>query len=213
MRKQWLQKQLSMNGIFITEYVGPNPVKFSASAGSYAAKLLNAYRILGGTPEFDMLLRTRDQPVFKTKGPALSQSQDSGATGGYSDIYSNGRRERGNQRFDRDLGLRVERLKYWQLESIKFKRERLEYKIKRAMDYSDQLQQEIDLIIQLLGDETIAGSVENQILEVEIQMNTSGAMNIVKGTEDLFGLSIGRVGDLAFADGVDDSKGLNQRIP
>lgn len=212
LRKRWLQKQLTMNGVFVTEYDGPNPVAFSASPGSYAAKLLQAYRILGGVPERDMLLRTRDQPVFKLKGAPLTQTQD-GSSGGFSDVYSSGRRERGGQRFDRDVGLRVERLKAWQLEAIRAKRERLEYKIRRALDYSDQLQQEIDLIDGLLGDETERGSVENQILEVEIQMSVPGTMNVVDDLDDVFGLGIGRPADMAFSDALSKAEAEDERLP
>ncbi len=212
LRRQWLEKQLSMTGVFVTEYDGPRPISFSASPGSYAAKLLQAYRILGGVPEQDMLLRTRDKPVFKVKGSPISSSGGS-SSGGFSDVYSNGRRERGTQRYDRDLGLRVERLKSWQLEAVKFKRERLEYKILRAMDHSDQIQQEIMVLEALLGDESARGSFENQLLEVEIQMATPGTMNVVQDLDDVFGLGIGRPGDMTYSDALKKAEEDDQRLP
>lgn len=213
LRRQWLEKQLSMNGVFVTEYDGPDPVSFSASEGSYAAKLLAAYRVLGGVPEREMLLRTRDKPVFKTKAQPISDGSGGTVEGGFSDVYSNGRRDRGTQRFDRDLGIRVERLKSWQLEAIKMKRERLEYKIKRALDYSDQLQQEIAEIDSLLGDETVQGSAENQIVSVETQMATPGAMNVVQDLDDVFGLRIGKPGDLSFGDALTEAEENDERVP
>jgi hypothetical protein len=213
LRQQWLQKQLIMNGIFSTEYDGPNPVSFSASAGSYAAKLLSAYKILGGVPEQDMLLRTRDKPVFKTKGTNIVDQSPGQTEGGYSDVYSNGRRERGSQRFDRDLGLLVERLKDWQLESIKLKREKLEFKIKRAMDYSDQLKQEIDLISVLLGVDISIGSVDDQIISVETQMATPGTMNVVDDLDDIHGLRIGKPGDLSEDNAIGQGVDKNERVP
>lgn len=213
LRRQWLQKQLSMNGFFATEYDGPNPVSFTASEGSFAAKLLAAYRVLGGVPEQDMLLRTRDKPVFKTKAQNITDGPNATVTGGFSDVYSNGRRDRGTQRFDRDLGIRVERLKDWQLEAIKAKRERLEFKIKRALDYSDQLQQEIDLITSLLGDETAVGSVDYQLVSVESQMATPGAMNVVQDLEDVHGLRIGKPGDLTFENSLEEAEQQDERVP
>jgi hypothetical protein len=144
-RKNWLSAQLSRNGIFITEYDPQTflPQKFEANVGSYAAKLLIAYKSLGGNPERDMLLRTSDKPVYLTRGDSMSTNAMGDPNGGYSDLFTSGRRVRGSQRFDRDLGVQISKLKYWQLESIKKKREQLEFKIKRALDYSDQLLKEI----------------------------------------------------------------------
>lgn len=212
LRRAWLQKQLSMNGIFVTEYDGPMPVKFSASAGSFAAKLLSAYRVLGGVPERDMLLRTSDMPVFKTKAQSISDTSSGQTSGGFSDIYSNGRRDRGTQRFDRDLGLRVERLKGWQLEAIKRKREALEFKIKRALDYSDQLQKEIDVLSSVL-DEDSRYSFDAQVVAVETQMASPETMNVVQDLDDVFGLSIGKPGDLSEPDALQQGQQNDERVP
>lgn len=212
LRRTWLQKQLSMNGIFVTEYDGPTPVKFSASAGSYAAKLLSAYRVLGGVPERDMLLRTSDKPVFKTKAQNISSTTAGQTNGGFSDVYSNGRRDRGTQRFDRDLGLRVERLKAWQLEAIKRKREALEFKIKRALDYSDQLQKELDVLAAVLDEES-RYSFDGQVVAVETQMVAPETMNVVQDLDDVFGLSIGKPGDLSQPDALGQGQQNDERVP
>lgn len=200
-RRAWLSAQLRRNGVFTTEYDPQThmPVSFSATAGSYAAKLLQAYRILGGTPEKDFLLRTRSQPVFLTRGTNV----DTGTVGvdptaGYSDVLSNGRRIRGSQRFDRDVGIHVEKLKSWQLEAIKRKREHLEFKIKRALDYSDQLQQEI-AVIDVLLDETQGRQVRDIIRNIRLASVRTGAANVVEDLLDIFGLNIGRVSDPTYA--------------
>ncbi len=200
-RSQWLSAQLTRNGVFSTVYDAKTflPVEFTASQGSYAAKLLQAYRILGGTPEKDFMLRTRSQPVFLTRGKNI----DTGVTGvdptaGYSDVMSNGRRVRGSQRFDRDVGIQVERLKFWQLEAIKRKREHLEFKIKRALDYSDQLQQEMKLIDVLL-DDTLGRQVDDIVRNVQLTSVRTGAANVVEDLLDIFGLNIGRVADPTYA--------------
>jgi hypothetical protein len=211
LRINWLQKQLSMNGIFETTYDGPMPVSFSASAGSYAAKLIAAYRVLGGVPERDMLLRTSDKPVFKTKGVSMN-GQVGNTASGFSDTFSNGRRERGTQRFDRDLGLLVESLKGWQLAAIKAKRERLEFKIKRALDYSDQLQNEIVLLTAVL-DDTSTKSFDSQVVGIEVQMVTPGSANVVDNLEDVFGLAVGRPGDLSYSDAIQQGEQNDQRVP
>jgi hypothetical protein len=194
LRKRWLEKEILRVGVFITEYDGSTPVSFTVTPpNSYAAKLMSAYRILGGTPEQDMLLRTRDLPVYLLRGSPVKIGQDGLPVGGYSDVYSNGRRCRGNQRFDRDLGFRVERLKSWQLEAIKAKREKLEFKIKRSLDYSDQIQQEINYIDGLLN--SVTGSVEDQVLQVELEMAAPYTATTVSNKNDLWGLDIGIVAD------------------
>ena len=210
-RISWLRRQLTLNGIFTTEYDENNdPTNFSCSPPfSYGAKLMHVYRILGGVPERDMLLRTSDKPVFLTRGVNIDGESD---TSGYSDVFSNGRRYRGNQRFDRDIGLKVQKLKMWQLESIKRKREHLEFKIKRCLDYSDQLQNEITTLNRMVG--RIADrSVDFQISEVRGNMFAPGSMNVVD-SDDRYGRDIGRVGDKSFESDLDteqsDSlRGLN----
>ncbi len=199
-----------MNGVFVTDYEGPMPVAFAASG--YAGKLLKAYRILGGNPEKDMLLRTRDLPVYKERSFSVS-AEEGNVSGGFSDVYTSGRRERGGQRFDRDLGLKVEKVKNWQLDAIKMKRERLEMKIKRALDYSDQLKVEIELLGKLISDTAEESLALDQVQDIEIQALTVGAANVVSDLSDVFGLFIGRVGDLAFSDALDVGEDQNQRIP
>lgn len=195
-RKLWLSAQLQRNGVFVTTYDSATflPISFSATPNSYADKLFTAYRALGGNPETEFLLRTTDQPVFLTRGTNISPNEGSDPDSGYSDLFTNGRRVRGTQRFDRDIGLKVEQLKSWQLESIKRKREHLEFKIKRALDYSDQLQREIT-IINILLDNTSGQQVDDQIRNVQQYMFRTGAQNIISNLLDIFGFGIGRIFD------------------
>jgi hypothetical protein len=180
------------------------PKQFSASG--YAGKLFTAYKALGGNPETEMLLRTSDKPVFLTRGTNISPSAGSDPTSGYSEMFTNGRRIRGGQRFDRDLGVQVDRLKSWQLEAIKRKRERLEIKIKRALDYSDQLQREIDVITILLDDSSGA-MVDDQIRKIEFYMFRTGAQNVVQDIIDVFGFGIGRPFDPTYTPDYENEKG------
>lgn len=187
-RKRWIDVELSRTGQVSCSYSDDNstPLSFVASPRSYIGKLLLAYRMLGGVPENDMLLRTRDQVVFMNRGVDENDSPD----------YSNGRRFRGDQRFDRTLGLHVENLKKWQLEAIKAKREHLEYKIKRAMDYADQLEQESSLLKRLIED----FDVDVQIMEVENTITQPDRFNVPNGVGDRFGNKISVVGDGTFDD-------------
>lgn len=196
-RREWLDLQLVKIGKFTTTYTDtdmvPHPESFSATAGSYADKLLQAYTILGGVPERDMLLRDRDNPVFLTKGPPIQETSTS-FVGGFSDIYSNGRRYRGGARFDRDMGLILTRIKKWQFEPIKRKREQLEFKIKRALDYSESLQDEMDLIDEVSGNGR--NSLNALVNRVDSFISSNENWNIIEG--DRFGLNVGRFADYAF---------------
>ena len=211
MRRRWLQKQLLMNGVFTITYDDSGVVPVEYQASGYAGKLLLAFRVAGGEPEKCMLLRNRDQPVFKTRNFQTVVQEEGGTSGGFSDVYTSGRRERGTQRFDRDLGIKVEKVKGWQIEAIKRKREHLEMKIRRALDYSDQLQQEIDRIDVLLSEGR--GSAADLILEAEIQSSTPGSMNVVQNLNDIFGLFIGRPGALSFDDALLEEDERDQRAP
>jgi hypothetical protein len=209
-RIAWLGAAATRNGVFRTEYdpVTGDPKSFTVvPPTSYAAKLMAAYRILGGVPERDMLLRTSDDPVFLTRGANVTKATpDSPVEGGYSDLYSNGRRYRGNQRFDRDIGVQVDKLKRWQLEAIKHKREHLEYKIKRALDYTDQLLNEKALLESMVAEDT-ESSVDQQITNIRGLFYAPGRANVVDNPDDKFGLDIGRVMDQSMVNELDVAKG------
>jgi len=213
LRQKHLQRQLEINGKFVTEYDDDqNPINFSVvPLKSYGDKLLNAYKILGGVPEFDLLLRTRDIPVSLKKDSSLKQAADGTAAGGYSDVFTNERMIRGDQKNDGVLGLKVERQKYWELEAIKLKREKLEIKIKRALDYSDQLQQEIDLIDTLLKDDTVWGSVDRNEVDIQAIIDDPENNNVVQDLDALDGRRIGRQRDLSFQDALSDERRVVKR--
>lgn len=195
-RKAFLSRKITEVGVFSTEFDAEtfHPIRYSVTPFSYASKLFQAYRALGGNPEREFLLRTRDQPVFLTRGTSLNTEDPTDSTSGYSDIYSNGRRYRGSQRFDRDVAVLVEKFKGWQLEAIKRKREHLEYKIKRALDYSDQLQIELDFISAMLVDES-STAVDAQVSKINLISTRSGAANVIQDMLDVFGFNIGRTLD------------------
>ena len=194
----YLNRELTTVGLFSTQYDPTTnfPVNFSATPStSHAAKLLQAYRALGGFPEQDFLLRTSDDPVYLTPGAAINTNDPSGIiTQGSSDQFSNGKRYRGGQVFDRDLGLPMENFKKWQLQAIKHKREHLEYKIKRALDYSDQLQIEITFLTTMIQPGTLT-DVNGQIADLIALFHRPGAMNVIDNVNDIFGFGIGRPGD------------------
>ena len=214
-RSAWITRELATVGIFSTIY-DPNtnfPVSFTvAGPTSHGAKLLQAYRALGGFPEQDFLLRTSDQPVYLVQGTPVIMNDASGvAQGGFSDVFSNGKRYRGNQRFDRDLGFPMEKFKKWQLEAIKRKREHLEFKLKRALDYSDQLQSEKTFLNMMIAPGT-TNDVNGQIANLIALFHRPGAMNVIDNILDIFGFNIGRPGDTAVPNEVQVAPATDQRL-
>lgn len=199
-RKRWIDAELTRTGQVTCVYDDFNmPVSYDASPTSYIGKLLLAYRMLGGVPERDMLLRTRDQVVFLQRG--VDEYDDP--------PYTNGRQDRGSQRFDRSLCQKIERLKGWQLEIIKSKREIIEYKIKRAMDYADQLSEESKLLKALIDNSL----VDTQIMDTETAMLEPNTYNIPTNDGDPFGLFIGKPADGAFEDAGTAAAQGNERVP
>ena len=118
---------------------------------SYISKLVAAYEALGGDAFFDLKVRSSTQPVFVVKGdeavPATRLSS--------GEIIS-------------QLGLAdaptaelMRQSKIWMYESLRQRRDHLERKIRRALDYSDQIQDEIKLLGTIQKDDTVSGSLEN----------------------------------------------------
>ena len=210
-RISFLKALLLQVGTFNTEYNSQNyPTKFSVVPDhSYGAKLLKAYKIMGGTPEKDMLLRTRDLPVYLNPGtPITSNIND--ISGGTSKEYSNGRLDRGNTKYDRSLGIKISKIKNWQLEVIKKKREHLEYKLKRAMDQSDQITQERDMLQKMIDDS--ARNLDFMFAEAISQMTTNGSMNITSNDDDTHGRLVGDIIDFSNEQDYSQNIGTGGRI-
>ena len=198
-RKRWVDAQLTRVGSISCTYNENNvPVSYEASPKSYVGKLLLAYRMLGGVPENDMLLRKREQVVFLKRGIDQNDTPN----------YTNGRVFRGSQRFDRTLGLKMESMKQWQLEAIKAKRESLEFKIKRALDYADQLEQESALLMNFLG-----VKIDIQIADIEFAQNDPNGYHMPSDPGDRHGLAIGVPGDGSFDDAAIVAAAGSQRVP
>ncbi len=131
---------------------GGNPIGYNASPPtSYIAKLVAAYEILGGDPLFDLQIRSMSQPVFVVAGDSVvpSQQLSSGDVLGMAGL---------NDGLTAQL---VQQMRQQAQEAIQYKRENIERKVRRAMDYSDQLGAEITLLKNVLNDATALGSLAN----------------------------------------------------
>jgi hypothetical protein len=131
----------------------------ASPADSYLGKLLAAYEVLGGNPFYDLRTRNRSQALFVLPGsenlPAtLMSNGEPLPTKGLRDAYS------------AEL---VRKLRGPFQDTLLQRFERLERKIRRSLDYADQLEDEIADLKVLQAASTIEGSLEyiaNQIQEL-----------------------------------------------
>ncbi len=117
---------------------------------TYIGRLFQVYEALGGDAEFDLQVRQMGQPVFKTTGTEnhmpqlMSNGEIISAGGGLSDAPS---AELFRQARD------------WAYDVQFYRRDLLERKIRRAIDYVDQLNAEIMTLQGIQASASQAGSI------------------------------------------------------
>jgi hypothetical protein len=138
-----------IGNINFTYDAGGNPTSYVASPkSSYIGKLVMVYEILGGDPLYDLQVRSQAQAVYLVAGTktAPAQMMSSG------DIV-------GQPGLDDALSCSlVQQMKGWTEEVIQYKRENIERKVRRALDYVDQLTAEQKLLLLMTSDATTQGS-------------------------------------------------------
>lgn len=110
------------------------PVSYTVDAQSYIGKLVAAYVALGGDPYYDLNIRTIEEPVYLEKGTEAT---------GTGRRMSNGEVVGAPGLGDKPSALLVRSLRAPFVEVIRARRDYLERKIRRALDYYDQISQEI----------------------------------------------------------------------
>lgn len=119
------------------------PTHYTPSpAESYIGRLLSVYEVLGGNAFFDMNLRSATQPVFLVKADEAHPAQ----------LMSNGEIQSQPGQNDGNSAVLMQQLKAWLPDVMHTKRDYLERKIRRALDYTDQLQAEITLLSGIESD-------------------------------------------------------------
>jgi hypothetical protein len=125
---------------------------------SYMGKLFRAYEVLGGNPYYDLKLRQKaTQALYlmradETRAPQVRSDGTVVSTEGLADAPS---------------AVLGQQIRDWMYDSLQYKREYLERKIRKALDYSDQLNDEITLLKTIQGDTTVSGSAQNMISSVQ----------------------------------------------
>jgi hypothetical protein len=134
---------------------GGRPTSYATGTpgiNTYIGKLMAAYEVLGGDPFYDLQVRSLSQPVSYLKGTETATAK----------MLSNGEPLPLPGLADGDSGNAVRSMKSWTRGNID-RLERIERKVRRAIDYSDQLQTEINELKKIKKSVEVDGSLENLI--------------------------------------------------
>ena len=132
--------ELGRTGYLIMKFDHGTPLGYGPSSDDcYLAKLLAAYEVLGGNPTYDLQLRSINDPVYLLKG----------SEAGPSKIMSNGEAVGAKGLNDALSARLVEQSRSWLDDTLYRRFDYLERKIRRVMDYSDQLQTEASLLFRI----------------------------------------------------------------
>lgn len=131
---------------------GGLPLKFTASdsKSTYIGKLVAAYEVLGGQVRYDLQVRTLGQAVYLLAGAENMAPQ----------VMSNGEVMSPKGLSDASSAELIRQAREWLEGPLHYRREYLEHKIRRALDYSDQLQYEIDLLKKASKSAEVEGSLD-----------------------------------------------------
>jgi len=151
-RVQHLQAEVARVGSVIFRYSKGIPQGYAANpSDSYLGKLLGAYEVLGGDPFVDLRVRLRSDPVFRVKGTETQASQ----------FMSNGEVIGAKGLSDAATAELMRTAKTWLGATLDYRFGSLERKIRRAMDYSDELQNEIATLKTIEMTAATAGSTDS----------------------------------------------------
>ena len=157
-------EQMRIGTITFTYDAGGNPIAYNAGGTpptSYIGKLVAAYEILGGDPLFDLQIRQMSQPVFMLPGTSTTPPQQlsSGDIVGQPGLL------------DGQSAVVIQQSKAWVPDVVQYKRENIERKVRRAMDYVDSLTAEINSLTYILSDATNPNSLQSLIADIQTLLN------------------------------------------
>lgn len=144
---------------FTYDTAGKPTAYSTGSAGgspTYIGKLMAAYEALGGDPFYDLQARASgDQPVFYPKGTDTAANK----------VMSNGEPLPAKGLADAPTAQLVQQIRSW-INPTLDRRAQLERKVRRMLDYGDQLQSEIEELKTIKKSAETTGSLENLIAAV-----------------------------------------------
>lgn len=157
-RIQHLSAEQARLGSVVFKFDQGIPVGFAADpVESYLGKLLAAYEVLGGNPFQDLRIRLRTQPIFLVRGSESTPAQ----------YMSNGEVVGAKGLADAPSAVLMSRAKAWIEDTLQGRFGKLERKIRRTLDYSDQLQVEIDVLTKIKAAAEIDDSLESYASQLQ----------------------------------------------
>lgn len=181
-RIRYLNSEAVRLGTVIFTYNNGVPTGYSARPdNSYLAKLLAAYEVLGGNPFVNLRVRQKSQPVYIVQGTETEPAQ----------FTSSGEVIGGRGLLDGPTAELSRAAQGWLDETLKARFNRLERKIRRAMDYRDELENEIVQlrVVQLAADSE--GSLEFIATRIEEYLNDNNYRAIYDDRgKDRWGLKV-----------------------
>lgn len=153
-------EKLRVGALVINYDDGGSPTGYtvSDSKSTYIGRLVSAYEVLGGDVLHDLQVRSKAQSVFLRAATDTSNAQflssgDVMGTRGLGDAPS---------------AEYVRQVKSWMTAPLHYRREYLERKIRRALDYAEQLETELEAIKQATSeDASVEGSLGYVVRAVE----------------------------------------------
>lgn len=153
-------EQTRIGTIQFTYDAGGNPIGYDAGGTppvTYIGKLVAAYEILGGDPLFDLQIRSMSQPVYMLPGTNTTPAQQLSS----GDIVAQ------PGLMDGQSADVVQNAQAWAPDVLKYKRENIERKVRRAMDYVDSLTAEINTLTYILSDSSNTESLQYYITQIQ----------------------------------------------
>lgn len=142
----------------------PTEYSVSSSTQTYVGALVAAYEALGGHVTYDLQVRSLDQAIVLVGGSEMDVPQ----------FYSNGEIVPGRAQLDSVSANYMGAAKDWLQGTLTYKRDYLERKVRRSLDYVEQLIEEKEYLLQIQQDATAVGSLEYYAVRLqELIVNTS----------------------------------------
>lgn len=139
---------------------------------TYVGKLFAAYEALGGDVEFDLQIRQTHQPVFRLAGDETKPAQ----------LMSNGEVISSPFTGDAESAIIVQKMRAWVSQDLQRRRDSLERKIRRAIDYAEQIDAEIAQLEKVRASADTEDSLEFLIQNIETLTTDKRYMAITDDT-------------------------------
>lgn len=177
-RVQHLKAEIDRIGLLVFQYdKGGVPIGYAVDPPeAYIGRLMAAYEVLGGDAFYDLNVRALTQPVFILKGSETVNPQ----------MMSNGEIIPAGALADAPSAVLMQRARGWIDDALMYRRDYLERKIRRMVDYADQLGAELAVLQAIQGTSSTAGSLEEIFKEIQ-ELIADKSYRAISADTDPFG--------------------------